>query len=228
MKKKQSFENNSLSHMIAEKITQQIMLGELKPGEKIIETDYAEEFGTSRAPIRESLYLLATEGLIERIPRKGAVVKGYNEFEIHDLLEIRIELESLALKRVETFGMNEEIFNEMKELVHKMSAIEDKNEYAYLNKEFHTGIIRMSNSSIIQDMYKRLGKPLLTLQRISLHEEEHIRKSIEDHTKIMQLLSEGQFEQARDILAAHNQAGINRIKHKLFEDETSLRASSKG
>lgn len=226
MRKKGSFENNSLSHLIAEKITQQIMLGELKPGEKIIETDYAEEFGTSRAPIRESLYLLATEGLIERIPRKGAIVKGYNEFEIYDLLEIRIGLESLALKRVKSFGMNMDIFNEMKELVKEMSVTQDKNEYAYLNKEFHTGIIRMSGSSIIFDMYKRLGKPLLTLQRISLHEEEHIRHSIEDHTMIIELLNDGEFQRARNVLAKHNQAGINRIKQKLFKNNDSSSLTS--
>ncbi len=219
MVKKVTIENNSLSHLIAEKITQQIMLGELKPGEKIIETDYAEEFGTSRAPIRESLYLLATEGLIERIPRKGAVVKGYNEYEIYDLLEIRIGLESLALKRVKTFGMNEQIFKEMQELLEDMSNIDDKEEYAYLNKEFHTGIIKMSGSSIIKDMYKRLGKPLLTLQRISLHEEEHIRKSIEEHTKIIELLKEQQIDRARQALARHNQSGINRIKEKLFKNK---------
>ena len=219
MEEKKAIENNSLSHLIAEKITHQIMVGELKPGEKIIETDYAEEFGTSRAPIRESLYLLATEGLIERIPRKGAIVKGYNEYEIYDLLEIRIGLESLALKRVKTFGMNENIFKQLQEIVEEMETTEDKEKYAYLNKQFHTGIIKMSNSSIIKDMYRRLGKPLLALQKISLHEEEHIRQSLADHKRIIELLKEKQIDRARQALARHNQAGINRIKVKLFKNK---------
>ena len=219
MEEKKAIENNSLSHLIAEKITHQIMVGELKPGEKIIETDYAEEFGTSRAPIRESLYLLATEGLIERIPRKGAIVKGYNEYEIYDLLEIRIGLESLALKRVKTFGMNENIFKQLQEIVEEMETTEDKEKYAYLNKQFHTGIIKMSNSSIIKDMYRRLGQPLLALQKISLHEEEHIRQSLADHKRIIELLKEKQIDRARQALARHNQAGINRIKAKLFKNK---------
>lgn len=196
------------------------MVGELQPGEKIVETDYAKEFGTSRAPIRESLYLLAMEGLIERIPRKGAVVKGYNEYEIYDLLEIRVSLESLALKRIKMFGIKEDIIKNMENIVEKMSSDSiDKNDYVYMNKDFHTQIINMSGSSIIKDMYKRLGKPLLSLQRISLLEEEHIRKSIEDHVAIVNLLKGQKFDDATAIVEKHNEAGINRIRAKLFKKE---------
>ncbi|NEU31472.1 GntR family transcriptional regulator [bacterium LRH843] len=217
MAKKSSVINNSLSHLIAEKITQQIIIGELKPGEKIIEADYAEEFGTSRAPIRESLYQLATEGLIERIPRKGAVVKGYNEVEIYDILEIRRSLEGLALERVKTYGPCEHILKDLENLVCKMKEVAlNKNEYANLNKEFHLKIIELSGSTIMKDMYKRLGKPLVTLQRISLLEEDHIRKSLEEHIAIIELLKDHLFDEAREILERHNEAVLTRVRQKLF------------
>src|SRR5699024_7488088 len=97
MGKNLTVDNNSLSHIIAEKITEQIIRGAIRPGEKIVETVYAEEFGTSRAPVREALYLLTIQGLVERIPRRGAVVKGYSDDEIRNILEIRMFLESLAV-----------------------------------------------------------------------------------------------------------------------------------
>lgn len=212
MESKDSFINNSLSHRIAERITQQIVSGDLKPGEKIIESEYAREFGTSRAPIRESLYLLATEGLIERIPRKGAIVKGYSETEIYDIFEIRMGLESLAMKRIKTIGVNKKILEEIEELILKMTKVEDDHEqYAILNQEFHRCIIEMSGSEIIKDMYLRLGRPLLALQRLSFLEGEYIRKSIEEHQLIIKLLTGNLVEESISVLQKHNSAVINRI-----------------
>ncbi|UZN00530.1 GntR family transcriptional regulator [Lysinibacillus sp. MHQ-1] len=78
----------------------QILNGELKPGDQIVESSYAEMFNTSRSPIREAIYLLSTEGLIERVPRKGAFIKGYTLTEVQDLLDIRNNLEILAAQRI--------------------------------------------------------------------------------------------------------------------------------
>ncbi|AXI38821.1 GntR family transcriptional regulator [Bacillaceae bacterium ZC4] len=214
MKNNQLFYNHSLSHKIAEKITNQIMAGELKPGEKIIESTYAEEFGTSRAPIRESLYLLENEGLIERIPRKGAVVKGYTEDEVYDLLEMRIVLESLAMKRIKVRGINEEILKKMEQLVQKMSEVDDEKQYANLNQDFHMLIIEMSKSEIIKEMYWRLGRPLLVLQRISFLEEEHIKKSLKEHRIILDLLKENLIDEALVLLENHNHSVIKRVENK--------------
>lgn len=214
------FLNNSLSHRIAEKITNQIVTGELKPGEKIIEATYAEEFGTSRAPIRESLYLLATDGLIERIPRKGAVVKGYSEAEVYDLLEMRLMIESLAMKRIKTHGINEAILNEMQELVQKMSLLEgDSKKYAILNLEFHMLIIEMSKSDIIKVMYSRLGRPLLALQRMSFLEEDHIKKSMEEHQRILELLWKNEMDAAIALLEKHNHDVIERVENRLLQNQ---------
>ncbi len=59
----------------------------------------AGRFGTSRASIREALYLLAQKGIVERIPRKGAVVRRYTPCEIEEIYKVRVTLEELALER---------------------------------------------------------------------------------------------------------------------------------
>lgn len=212
MQNKRSFSDVSLSQKIAEEITHQIISGKLKPGEKISEYDYAEAFGTSRAPVRESLYLLTIEGLIERIPRKGAVVKGYTEDEIRDICEIRTILEDLAMKKIKTNGVSEDTLKQIGVLINDMEEYtDDQTEYTRLNQELHRSIIKMSGSEVINDMYWRLGRPLLALQRISFLEEEYIKKSLAEHKIIFQLLSEGSIEAANIILEKHNLDVINRI-----------------
>lgn len=209
-------DNNSLSRLIAERIAEQIITGELKPGDKLVESTYAKEFGTSRAPIREALYLLMTEGLVVRIPRKGAVVRGYSGRDIYDILEIRMMLESLAIKRIAELGINLYIFDKMKSLIPLMEkAVYDHKQYAELNRQFHHHIIEMSESEIIKNNYFRLEIPLLCLQRISFLEEGNTRKSLEEHKVILHHLDQGEFDQAAYVLERHNGAVRERVERKV-------------
>ncbi|HET7629405.1 MAG TPA: GntR family transcriptional regulator [Bacillales bacterium] len=217
MGKRQEIDNNSLSKIIAEKITEQIITGELQPGEKIVETVYADEYGTSRAPIREALYLLTIEGLVERVPRKGAVVKGYTNFEMYDLLEIRMMLEDLTMRRIRETGIVVELVDEMEKLIPFMEEAKSHEEYATLNHQFHSLIVKMSQSEVIMNMYARLGLPLLTLQTMSFLEERYILKSLQEHRLIIEMLKINRFDKAHEILQKHNQDVIGRVENTIAE-----------
>ncbi|WP_085506036.1 GntR family transcriptional regulator [Thalassobacillus devorans] len=209
--------NNALSNHIAEHITNQIITGKLQPGEKLVENTYAEEYGTSRAPVREAIFTLTVEGLVERVPRKGAIVKGYTESEIYDLLEIRTMLESLAMKRILENGVEIDILNEMKEILEKMQEKKDVGQYTELNHAFHMCLIEMSKSDVIKKMYARLKLPLLRIQSLSFAKEGNIPKSIKEHAIIVKLLEESQILEAMEVLNQHNQDVISNIQKRLFQ-----------
>ena len=77
-----------------------ILTGRLKPGERLLENQLAEELGVSRTPIREALRMLEIENLVDLIPRKGAQVRKMSEKDIKDVLEIRKVLEELAAENM--------------------------------------------------------------------------------------------------------------------------------
>ncbi|MDF2039813.1 GntR family transcriptional regulator [Cytobacillus oceanisediminis] len=211
MKDTNLIDHSSLSRLIAEKIAEDIITGRLKSGDKLIEANYAEEFGTSRAPIREAFYLLAIDGLVDRIPRKGSIIRGYSEKDIIDLIEIRMTLEALAMDRIAINGISETLIKVMEELVLKMESIQENTiEYTNLNQEFHLGIIDMSKSEIIRMMYLRLGLPLLSLQRVSFGGEGSIKQSLKEHIVILDNLKRHNFDEAKMVLMKHNQ---NVLKH---------------
>jgi len=209
--------NNALSNSIAEYISQQILSGELKPGDKLVENNYAEEYGISRAPVREAIYLLATEGLVERIPRKGAVVKEFTKNEIYDLLEIRTMLETMAMKRIRQRGIDPLILQEMRNLLKEMDQVngDNVNYYTKLNHSFHMCMIEMSKSETIKNMYLRLGMPLLRIQSLSFTNEGNIPKSVSEHKIIVDYLERGKIEEADRILTKHNQDVVISIEKKL-------------
>ncbi|WP_221563102.1 GntR family transcriptional regulator [Alkalihalobacillus sp. TS-13] len=211
--------NNALSNHIAEHITEQIITGQLQPGEKLIESTYADEYGTSRAPVREAIFQLTVEGLVERIPRKGAVVKGYSESEIYDLLEIRTMLEDLAMKRISENGLDVNVLEEMENNLQKMEEVVEADQYTQLNHSFHMGLIDGSKSDVIKKMYSRLKLPLLRIQNLTFGEEGKIEKSIREHTTLVKLLKENNIQEATTVLNQHNRDVISNIKKFLFESE---------
>jgi DNA-binding GntR family transcriptional regulator len=213
--KTKKFTQNALSNHIAEHITEQIIKGELIPGDKLIEHIYAEEYGTSRAPVREAIYLLSIEGLVERIPRKGAVVKDYTENEIYDLLEIRNMLETMAIERIGRYGVDQAGLQKMAAFLEEMKAKTEVHQYTQLNHSFHITLVEMSKSETIKTMYSRLGWPLLRIQSLSFTNDGNIEKSVREHQMLIELLREENIKEAANLLKRHNEDVIPSMKKKL-------------
>lgn len=84
---------------LAGRIRDRIMTGEFPVGSALRQSELAEEFGTSRTPVREALRQLQSTGLIEILPNRGAVVRIPTPWEVRELYEVRAELEALAVRR---------------------------------------------------------------------------------------------------------------------------------
>ena len=205
---------NPLANSIAQQLFDQILLGELKPNEKIVEMTYAEKFNLSRSPVREAIYLLATEGIIDRIPRKGAYVREYSEVEIQDLLDIRNQLEYMAAEKIENPSSNKELLNKMKTITEQMTMCKDIIEYTHLNFAFHSILIEFSGSTIIRDVYDKISLRLLRIQAIHFKLSESLAKSSSEHRKLYEALKVGDMGLFKEILRAHTgDVIVNLRKH---------------
>ncbi len=89
--------NESLSNKVAKHLLKKILSRELKPGDRIVETNVANELGISHAPVREALYLLQVDGVVERLPRKGVRVRDFSLKEINDYIETLMFLLSITI-----------------------------------------------------------------------------------------------------------------------------------
>jgi DNA-binding GntR family transcriptional regulator len=89
-----------LRDKIAAVIRGWILDGTLKPGERVVELEVAAKLKVSRAPIREALWLLSRQGLVQISAHRGATVTQLSAQDIRDIFEIREALETLAAKRI--------------------------------------------------------------------------------------------------------------------------------
>jgi len=78
-----------LRDVIFDTLREAIIVGELKPGQRLMEVQLAEKMGVSRTPVREAIRKLELEGLVEMLPRKGAHVADLSVKDIMDVLEVR-------------------------------------------------------------------------------------------------------------------------------------------
>lgn len=84
--------------VLAAQIKQIILNGDLKPGDRVRDSVLADQFGVSRAPVREALRLLEQSGLISKDPNKSYLVARFTDRDIAELTSLRLSLESLAAK----------------------------------------------------------------------------------------------------------------------------------
>jgi DNA-binding GntR family transcriptional regulator len=168
--------------------------GTLKPGDKINENQLCKDLEVSRTPIREALIKLEDEGYIERLPRRGFVVKEISLGKIKEIYEILGCLEgfaaSLAIDR-----LTEKDLMVMKILVQKMDdAISDKNvhEYFKLQRNFHETYILACGNKELFDLIILLKKRFVKKAYL-LHENEEtivqtMKKNNLGHKNIVDLL----------------------------------------
>jgi DNA-binding GntR family transcriptional regulator len=214
----------SLPQQIAKAIAEEIVERELSFGERLPELDLAARFGTSRAPIREALYILAQEGLVERTPRRGAVVRRFDRREIEELYQVRALLESLAL---------EYIFNEPDDaqrtallsalglIVRTMKdARKEMKRYHALNFEFHKTILEVAGRELLLNLYRQIEGPLKVFLRLSLETPGAVALSLDEHRKLLDAIAKGDLNLASNILASHDKDGMQRAISLLSRTET--------
>lgn len=152
----------SLTDQAYEYLSNSIIEGKIKPGEKLIENDLCHQFGISRSPIRECFRILESEGLIIIHPRKGTFVRELISKDVEDVFPVRASLESLAARlAVPNIGEKEVgIFNDL--IVKMEDALRNKDiqSFLHLNFDFHSLFIKASNNQVLEKTLKNLGRGL--------------------------------------------------------------------
>jgi DNA-binding GntR family transcriptional regulator len=88
----------SLVEMTTRRLRAQILAGEFAPGQRLVEEQICQRLEISRAPLREALRLLANEGLVEHLPRRGVRVTALSERDVDELFGLRALFERYAVQ----------------------------------------------------------------------------------------------------------------------------------
>jgi DNA-binding GntR family transcriptional regulator len=215
-----NFENITLSQQIAQAIAIQISEGKLKPGDRLLENELTEQFGTSRAPIREALYILERDGIVERIPRRGVFVKKYTKKELLDLYDIYYHLQEIALLKVMKNATEQQI-NHLNHLVAQLENTiggrEIKN-YFNLLDDLQVYIFSLSNNEVLKDLYLKIKNQLTPFRYISLSHPSSLDHSTKEYKEILMGLAEKDIEKVNINLRKKEKRALS-ILEKIVDSE---------
>lgn len=187
-----------------------ILRGELKPGERLMEIQLANKLGVSRTPIREAIRKLELEGLVLMIPRKGAEVAQITEKNMQDVLEVRKALEELSVQLACERITSEQV-EEMKmaaEDFRKVLKSGDVTKIAEADVKFHDIIFAATNNQRLITLLNNLREQMYRFRVEYLKQKECYPQLLEEHDKLIALISGGEVEEACELMGCHidNQA----------------------
>jgi DNA-binding GntR family transcriptional regulator len=202
----------SLQKLVYQTIRQAILEREIEPGEQINIRKLAEKLSVSTMPVREALRQLEAEGMVNFNSNKRIVASQLSRSELHDIYNIRIPLEEMAL--LKCFERKDETgLRHLEELQRQMSKPDITGvEWFNLNRAFHMKLHKMSGSSRLYNILQGLWNSTGPYLRIYSEDKKNVIKGNQEHELILKGLRNSDSNIAKKTLRKHLGNGLKAIE----------------
>lgn len=197
--------SRGLKQEIYQKLREQIIFLQMKPGEFINETRLASELGVSRTILREILQRLITEGLVTSTPGQGAYVEGIDLLMIKNVYEMRVPLEGLA-GRLAAERARREHLDQIRELINRgevAASRQDYREMARLDWELHRVIGDAIRNELLANTLLRLLIPFNRLWYMAMAEHGKVGNFLNEWREVLAALEKRAPAAAEKALLEH-------------------------
>jgi DNA-binding GntR family transcriptional regulator len=217
-------EHTNLSKQVVKALRYQILSGQLKPGERVLESEIADTLGISRAPVREALVELEREGLTTMYPRRGTYVKSFTEKDIEEIYTLRALLEGHAAT-LASDSLKQRDVKRLRNVIKEMNnniEIEDTSE---LNMQFHEEIFKLADHQRLHLTWKTLFAQTRMLSFMAAGFRRNVSEIMVEHEVLVDALIGGNKASIRETFERHILDSMNRLIDHLHN--TRLRASNR-
>ena len=207
----------SIADQIFEKLESDILNGNYQRGEVLTESGLSESLGVSRTPVREAIFRLEQEHLIEEASR-GVVVVGISDKDLADIFEIRAALEGKAAFLAAQNYTDEQIkiVREALEFQEFYLSKNDPDHIKSMDSRFHETIYKMSGSAIFYDVLMPLHKKILKYRKASVTDISRAESSVAEHRAIYEAILSRNGDLASKLVSEHLE---NAYKHICVEEK---------
>ena len=182
-----------------------IVQGELAPGSRLNERVLTARLGVSRTPLREAIKLLATEGLVDLLPNRGAIVAPIDPARIAQTLAVMGALESLAGELV-CAQASDQSLAEIRALHFEMLAMHarrDLDGYFCYNQAIHLKIVEASGNAALAQTYRQLNANVRRVRYMANLSPERWDAAVQEHEAILAALNARDAARLKRLLRDH-------------------------
>jgi DNA-binding GntR family transcriptional regulator len=199
-------------------LKESIYLGDLQPGEHLVETSLAQTFRVSRTPIRQALTRLEQDGLVIRTA-SGLVVRERTPGEVLDIYEVRILLEAQAGRAAAERRTNNDIIALHQANRRYVNATElDARGRVGANRHFHQVVWQATHQLALIDLLQRVEVQLGRLPLTTLSYEGRWEETVKQHAELVDAIEARDGDRAADVARRHFSEARD-IRLKLWESE---------
>ena len=194
----------------ADRIRDLIVQGRLAPGTRLNERLLTEQLGLSRTPLRESFKVLATEGLVELLPNRGAIVSQIDPARLAETLAVMGALEALAGELACRHATDAQL-NEIRALHYEMRAHHARGDlagYFKFNQAIHLKIVKYSGNAVLNHAYRQMNGYVRRARYMANLSQERWDAAVREHDEILAALGARNVERIKALLSDH-------LAHKL-------------
>lgn len=182
-----------------------ILKGDIEPGERLMELDLANKLGVSRTPIREAIRKLELEGLVKMAPRKGAEVAEITLEDLRDVLEVRKNLEELAVSLACKRATEEDISMVKKCHTRFIESLTTGNltKMAEADEAFHDTIYGMTGNKRLIQIINNLREQMYRYRLECIKDVDMRNTLVEEHAQLIDTIQKRDPESAKKIVQIH-------------------------
>ncbi|MEU7908440.1 GntR family transcriptional regulator [Actinoplanes sp. NPDC049118] len=201
----EELESHSLVDLAVDRLSREILSGRTDPGERLVEEQLTRRLGISRAPLREALRLLAQQGLVEHIPRRGVRVATLSDDDVRELYEVRDVLERHAVASIPP-GADLSAVRAALEVMRKATEAGDRLAIADAHRHFHVAVVALGGNRQLSALYESVLVRLQLYMAVNLRREAEVAEpsdGVHRHERLLAAVAQGDTNAIVSALSAH-------------------------
>jgi DNA-binding GntR family transcriptional regulator len=209
----QPIARRTLPELVLERVRDMIIEGQLAPGDRINEGELGARLGVSRTPLREALRSLASEGLIELVPSRGALVRRFTAKDVRDVLDVLAMLEAKAGRLAVARASDVDIaaLRALHDEMMGLYARRDRLPYFKLNQAFHSGLVALSGNSALVQCHTQLQSGLKRIRYIGNEAPQAWAGAVAEHEAMIAALERRDADALAAVLETHMDGTWERV-----------------
>jgi DNA-binding GntR family transcriptional regulator len=199
-------------------IRSSIIAGAFAMGERLVETQLADELGMSRAPIREAMQRLAQQGLVDERPHQGSFVCTLTARDVANLYNVRLGIEGVAIRLFVRAGESSAPLRKSIRDMQRAAKRGSRPDVVRAEMDFHRHIVERSGNPLLVRLFNELEGHILLALALDDESFQDLSEIAEEHNSVVEAVETGSEAVAVSAYAAHIVSTVGQAMERLGGD----------